>query len=101
MNKYELNNIRIRITHLLNYGLVSNEDIRSLSNQNLFKISNSYDSEDFVSKLLFTIYINPYILCDDNLLKDKPILDNNESFDSVNLSINNNKDIKKLGQSEK
>ena len=28
--------------------------------------------------------------------KDKPILDNNESFDSVNLSINNNKDIKNI-----
>ena len=28
--------------------------------------------------------------------KDKPILDNNESFDSVNLSVNNNKDIKNI-----
>ena len=74
MNKYELNNIRIRVTNLLNYGVVSNEDIRSLSNQNIFEMSNNYNSEDFRSKVLFTIYINPYILCDDSLLNDRPIL---------------------------
>ena len=72
MNKNELNNIRVKITKLFYYGVVNIEDIRSLSNFNLFDVSNNYNSMDFKTKVLFDL--NPYLLCDDNLLTSNPIL---------------------------
>lgn len=71
------------------------------------KIKNAKENSEFIdiSKKFCEIIINikGEILIDiseqiHSLVskKDKPILDNNESFDSVNLSTNNNKDIKNI-----
>ena len=74
MTIYQMNNLRKHITCLIKRKIISVEDINNLDFLSFNDMINSYHKKDFRSEILFTIYINPYLLCDDNTLKEKPIL---------------------------
>lgn len=71
MNDKQLNILRNQITQLIKNNIINVNDISKLKFKKSFDFNNE---DDFVSKVLYTIYLNPYILCNDNMLKEYPIL---------------------------
>ena len=62
-------NIKRRIFRLISREFIVDEDIKNLSSMNFDDIIELNRTGDFKSKVLYDIYFNPYLLCNDKLIE--------------------------------
>lgn len=75
MNKHRINSLKKLVLKLLLQGYINKFDIEDLNNKTLSDIINNYDKENFKIIILSQIYLNPYLLCNDDMLNNKLVLD--------------------------
>lgn len=75
-DQYE--NVKRRIFDLISRGFILDDDIINLSKMTFNDITELKKKEDFKSEVLADIYFNPFLLCNDKLIKEPFI-----SLDSI------------------
>lgn len=66
----EYENVKRRIFGLISRGFILDDDIINLSKMTFNDITELKKKEDFKSKVLADIYFNPFLLCNDKLIKE-------------------------------
>lgn len=89
MSKTQLENIKYRILKMISSGIITNEDIKELNSMTWEDVSNAYNPNSFKSTVLFQIYCNPYLLCNDNIVKFKFDIDIDDIADLLIKRYNN------------
>lgn len=72
MKHRDIQNKKIMIYDLLYHHVINKSDIEMISNLSFFEIEKL--PNNYKNKILFSIYCNPYLLCNDYMFMDNGIL---------------------------
>ena len=71
-NDKRIKAVKERVLELIKKEFINEHDIKMLSNITFDEVISLWESDMFRKKVLFTIYLNPYLLCNDEIVKYKP-----------------------------
>ena len=71
MNFQNMSNIKNKIFWMVKRDYISNEDLEFLYQKDFIDMQRYASENNFNHYMLFQIYLNPYLLCDDRLLEKR------------------------------
>lgn len=69
----QIKTFKERVLELIEKEFINENDIKMLSDMTFDEVISLWESKTFRNKVLFTIYLNPYLLCNDEMVKNKPL----------------------------
>ncbi len=65
-----LNNLKENLYNMIKDNYINNNDIKNISDFEFTEIENVDYINSFKNKVLLSIYINPYLLCNDKIIEE-------------------------------
>ena len=65
-----LNNLKENLYNMIKDNYINNNDINNISNLKFTDIENLDFNNSYKNKVLLSIYLNPYLLCDDKIVTE-------------------------------